>query len=1638
VHTQSVSAGNGTVIITIGAVNLACNSALSTATINVGPPSPTISVSNQTICSAQSATLTASGATTYTWNTNATTSSIVVTPSVATTYTVVSGFGPCAAQKTVAVNVIPVPSTPIVTPNNFTLCSNSNSILTAASNATVFAWSTTPNGPAFATTPTLAVSGLTANTTYYVAAAAATAAASGSLSFNHTGSSQVWTVPQGVTSVTVQAWGAEGGGSALSGNSSSGFGGKGGYAAGILTVTPGSTLQINVGGFGLSSVNGLALGGFNGGGSGYASSAGEPGNGGGGASDVRVGGTAFNNRVIVAGGGGGGGEDGGDPYGHGGGLTGVNYPGYDATQIAAGPGGGFGFGGTTGQGDGGGGGGGWYGGGTDFSNSIGTDTQGGGGGSGYIVGVTAGTLIAGNASMPSFSVGTMIGNSGHGKLIISWSGNGNLCATPFATVNIVGQVGPTVTVSNSQTICSAQSATLTASGAPNYLWSTSSTASSIVVSPASTTIYTVTGGSAACADQKTVAVNVIPVPSTPIVTPNNFTLCSNSNSILTAASNATVFAWSTTPNGPAFASTPTLAVSGLTANTTYYVAAAAATAAASGSLSFNHTGSSQVWTVPQGVTSITVQAWGAKGGNGLLQGGNGGAASGVLSVVPGTTIQINVGGQGSVTAGGFNGGGNGGIGSSSSGSGGGGASDIRINGTTLANRVLVAAGGGGVGGNATTYNAAAGIGGSGANCAAPFGVGGSAANGCGVGNIGTCAGGTAPSYGTGGGGGGLNSGGALAGSGGGSFGQGGSLGQGGGGGNNAATYGGTGGGVNGGGGGGGGYFGGAGGMSGNGGCNGGGGGGSSYANNAILTNVTFTGGISAGQGSVILSWSGNGNLCATPFATVNIVGQVGPTVTVSNSQTICSAQSATLTASGAPNYLWSTSSTASSIVVSPASTTIYTVTGGSAACADQKTVGVNVLPTPSTPIVTPNNFTLCSNINTVLTAASNATAYAWYNVPNGSIIANTSTLAVANLTTNATYYVLAAAASAAASGSIAFNFTGSSQSWTVPAGVTVITTTLNGARGGTGSNNGANGGRVICNYNVTPGQVLNIFVGGQGGPMGNNAAGGFNGGGTAGGATGPTYAGSGGGGASDIRVGGVALANRIIVAGGGGGANNINGNPGVGGGLTGGNVGSTGNGCITTYATGGSQLAGGNACVGSASCCFFTPSPIVATLGIGGNGSGPASSCNSGDGGAGGGGGYYGGGGGGTYSSGAGGSSYTGAGASFVAHTQGFQTGNGQIIISYTTGAPIVTAVSSSSAVCAGNSATLTANGATTYSWSTGSTSVTSVITPTANATYTVVGTSTCGVASSVVSVTVNPAANTAITGNTLSCGTGTTVLTASGANTYSWSTSATTTSITVSPTVSTTYSVVGTNTLGNCSASATLALTVSPIPSITVNSGAVCAGNSFTMSPSGASTYTFSNGSAVATPTANASYSVTGTSSTGCVASNTAVSSVSVNANPTVTAVSNTTLICSGSTATLTAAGAISYTWNTTATTTAVAISPSVTTSYTVTGSGANGCKNTITITQSVSACTGINANQLSNTIISVYPNPSNGEFTISTDSDMNLSIINNLGQVVKEISINSSNNYNASVSNLANGIYFVVGKNNDQLISQKIIVAN
>jgi hypothetical protein len=114
---------------------------------------------------------------------------------------------------------------------------------------------------------------------------------------------------------------------------------------------------------------------------------------------------------------------------------------------------------------------------------------------------------------------------------------------------------------------------------------------------------------------------------------------------------------------------------------------------------FNYTGAAQTWTVPAGVTSASFDLFGAQGGGGGGPPGLGGHATATIPVSAGDSIQVNVGGRGQPLfgsgQGGFNGGGTatGGL----PGSSGGGASDIRLGGTSLNHRVLVAGGGGGAG-----------------------------------------------------------------------------------------------------------------------------------------------------------------------------------------------------------------------------------------------------------------------------------------------------------------------------------------------------------------------------------------------------------------------------------------------------------------------------------------------------------------------------------------------------------------------------------------------------------------------------------------------------------------------------------------------------------------------------------------------------------------------------------------------------------------------------------------------------------------------------------------------------------------------------------------------------------------------------
>jgi hypothetical protein len=256
-----------------------------------------------------------------------------------------------------------------------------------------------------------------------------------------------------------------------------------------------------------------------------------------------------------------------------------------------------------------------------------------------------------------------------------------------------------------------------------------------------------------------------------------------------------------------------------------------------------------------------------------------------------------------------------------------------------------------------------------------------------------------------------------------------------------------------------------------------------------------------------------------------------------------------------------------------------------------------------------------------------------------------------------------------------FHFTGSGQSFTVPAGVRWITVVALGAAGGGSA--GGHGGRVYAQFPVTPHEHLAIFVGGTTAVQ----SGGYNGGGAGLYGTDISY---GGGGASDIREGGKTLQNRILIAGGGGGEGGFDsggyGAGGKGGGSTAGS-GAAGRGTSSRGYTnaggggsGGAQNSGGSG-GGAGRGGYQDGYPGVGgELGAGGNG-GPGTGEN---GGGGGGGGYYGGGGGGgggwAYGDyigggggGGGGSSYVESSARKFESWQGWKTadGNGLVVLSW-------------------------------------------------------------------------------------------------------------------------------------------------------------------------------------------------------------------------------------------------------------------------------------------------------------------------------------------------------------------------------------
>ncbi len=606
------------------------------------------------------------------------------------------------------------------------------------------------------------------------------------------------------------------------------------------------------------------------------------------------------------------------------------------------------------------------------------------------------------------------------------------------------------------------------------------------------------------------------------------------------------------------------------------------------------------------------------------------------------------------------------------------------------------------------------------------------------------------------------------------------------------------------------------------------------------------------SGGTTYVWSTAGTstvICVTPVATTSYTvtgttlgctGTARSIVTIAASMTInvvplsiCNGQSACLTASGGTTYLWSNSSTTNPLCVTPTITTSYTVTGTTGGCTGSATTSVTVNPLPT---ITINSATVCAGQGACLTATG-ATTYSW------------------------------------STGS------GVNPLCLTPAGTTTYTVTGTSAAGCTST------GSAVITVNPLPTITINsaTVCAGQGACL------------TATGAN--TYSWSTGSGINPLCLTPAGTTTYTVT------------------GTSAAGCTSTGSAVITVNPLPTITINSATVCVGQGACLTATGATTYSWST--GSGSNPLCLTPAGT------------------------TTYTVTGTSAAGCTS---TGSAVITVN-----PLPTITINSATVCAGQGACLTANGATTYSWSTGSGTNPLCLTPAGTTTYTVTGTSTAGCTSTASAViTVNPLPTITINSATVCAGQGA-CLTATGANTYSWSTGSGTNPLCLTPAGTTTYTVTGTSAAG-CTSTGSAVITVNPLPTITINSATVCAGQGACLTATGATTYSWSTGSGTnplcLTPVGTTTYTVTGTSAAGCTSIGSAI--ITVNPLPTVTV--NTEAICLGQTACLTASGANSYVWSTASTLTTICVTPAISTSYTVTGTSL-GCTGTATTSVSVTA---------------------------------------------------------------------------------------
>jgi len=282
--------------------------------------------------------------------------------------------------------------------------------------------------------------------------------------------------------------------------------------------------------------------------------------------------------------------------------------------------------------------------------------------------------------------------------------------------------------------------------------------------------------------------------------------------------------------------------------------------------------------------------------------------------------------------------------------------------------------------------------------------------------------------------------------------------------------------------------------------------------------------------------------------------------------------------------------------------------------------------------------------------------------------------------------------------------------------------------------------------------------------------------------------------------------------------------------------------------------------------------------------------------------------------------------------------------------------------ICFGECTALSASGGIIYIWSNNNFGPTMNVCPAVTTTYTVTVTDINGCTDSdEVIVTVNPLPPANAGADVDICFGSCSTLTASGGTIYLWNTGETTVSIDVCPVVTTTYTVTVTDANG-CVNTADVTVNVQPIPVADAGPNVdICDGDCTNLTASGAGaggTYVWNDGSSTVSinvcPIVTTTYSVTVTDIYGCTDSDVVI--VSVNPVPVADAGPDAT-VCDGDCTTLMASGGVSYLWSNNFAGPVITVCPSITTTYTVTVTDANGCSDIDNVTITVNPLPPANA---------------------------------------------------------------------------------